>query len=56
MPSHDEDEYLILDDDKELFKLAEKTPYLYLIDPVTGITNNDVKYILKQVKKKHKRH
>lgn len=53
---HDEDEYLILDDDKELFKFAEKTPYLYLVDPLKGITNNDVKCILKQVKKKHKRY
>lgn len=48
---HDEDEYLILDDDKELFILAEKTPYLYLVDPLKGITNNDVKCILRKVRK-----
>lgn len=53
---HDEDEYLILDDDKELFKLAEKTPYLYLIDPLKGITNSDVKSILRKVNKKCKRY
>ena len=51
---HDEDEYLILDDDKDLFIQAEKTPCLYLVDSTKGITNNDVKRILRQVKRKCK--
>lgn len=44
---HPADSYIILDDDPELFELKEKTKGLYLINAVTGITEKDVKNIIK---------
>lgn len=45
---HAPDSYIILDDDPELFELKEKTPHLYLTDSATGITEKDIKDILKR--------
>lgn len=47
---HAKDEYIILDDDLELFDDKERTPNLFLIDASVGITKNDVKRILKSVR------
>lgn len=52
---HPEDDYLILDDDAELFDEKEKTPNLYIVSAKTGLTGTDVKKILKRlhIKQKH---
>ncbi len=47
---HSEDQYIILDDDPNLFDQKERTPHLYLTSSKTGLTEADVKKILKQVK------
>lgn len=46
---HGRDKYIILDDDPTLFELGNKTPHLYLINPEKGITQNDIKKILKNI-------
>lgn len=43
---HTTDEYIILDDDPELFDQRENTPHLYLTSSKTGLTDTDVKRIL----------
>ena len=48
---HSEDSYIILDDDPELFEQRENTPHLYLISAKTGLTDTDVKRILKLLTK-----
>lgn len=42
---HNADDYIILDDDVELFDEKEKTKKLYLINPNTGFTMQDAKKI-----------
>lgn len=44
---HTKDDYIILDDDPELFDKGEKTPHLYLTSAKTGLTEADVRKILK---------
>lgn len=44
---HSEDSYIILDDDPELFEQRGNTPHLYLTSSKTGLTDTDVKKILK---------
>ncbi len=44
---HPEDSYIILDDDPDLFEQREKTPHIYLTSSKTGLTDTDVKRILK---------
>ena len=44
---HPEDDYIILDDDPDLFDKGEKTPHLYLTSAKTGLTEADVKRIIK---------
>lgn len=46
---HDKDKYIILDDAPTLFELGNKTPYLYLTNPEKGITQDDIKKILKNI-------
>jgi len=46
---HSEDSYIILDDDPELFEQRENTPHLYLTSSKTGLTDTDVKRILKRL-------
>lgn len=46
---HDPDKYIILDDDMSLFELKDKTPHLYLTNPNTGLTEKDIKKILKKI-------
>ena len=46
---HSEDGYIILDDDPELFEQRENTPHLYLTSSKTGLTDTDVKRILKRL-------
>ena len=46
---HTEDSYIILDDDPELFEQRENTPHLYLTSSKTGLTDTDVKRILKRL-------
>ena len=48
---HTEDSYIILDDDPELFEQRENTPHLYLTSSKTGLTDTDVKRILKLLTK-----
>lgn len=48
---HTEDSYIILDDDPELFEQRENTPHLYLTSSKTGLTDMDVKRILKLLTK-----
>ncbi len=45
---HPADEYIILDDDAELFDRGDKTPHLYLTSVETGLTDRDVVKILKE--------
>lgn len=47
---HPKDDYIILDDDVDLFDDKERTANLFLIDADVGITKNDVKRILKNVR------
>ena len=47
---HPEERYIILDDDPTLFDQQKNTPHLYLTSSKTGLTEGDVKKILKQVK------
>ncbi len=47
---HPKDSYIILDDDPDLFEQREKTPHLYLTSSKTGITDEDVKKIVKLLK------
>jgi hypothetical protein len=44
---HPVDNYLILDDDPELFDRKKKTPHLYLTSANNGLTDADVTKILK---------
>ena len=46
---HMEDSYIILDDDPKLFEQREDTPHLYLTSSKTGLTDTDVKRILKRL-------
>lgn len=48
---HPKDSYIILDDDPELFEQRENTPHLYLTSAKTGLTDTDVKRILKLLTK-----
>ena len=48
---HSEDSYIILDDDPELFEQRENTLHLYLTSAKTGLTDTDVKRILKLLTK-----
>lgn len=48
---HTENSYIILDDDPELFEQRENTPHLYLTSSKTGLTDTDVKRILKLLTK-----
>ena len=48
---HSEDSYIILDDDPELFEQRENTLHLYLTSSKTGLTDTDVKRILKLLTK-----
>ena len=48
---HSEDSYIILDDDPELFEHRENTPHLYLTSSKTGLTDMDVKRILRLLTK-----
>ncbi len=48
---HPKDSYIILDDDPELFEQRENTPHLYLISSRTGLTDTDVKRILRLLTK-----
>ncbi len=48
---HSEDSYIILDDDPKLFEQRENTPHLYLTSSKTGLTDMDVKRILKLLTK-----
>ena len=45
---HPEDKYIILDDDVALFEHREMTANLYLTSAKTGLTDKDVKKIIKQ--------
>ncbi len=48
---HPNDSYIILDDDPELFEQRENTLHLYLTSAKTGLTDTDVKRILKLLTK-----
>lgn len=45
---HSKERYIILDDDPNLFDQKDATPYLYLVSSKTGLTDTDVKKILKK--------
>ena len=47
---HPEDSYIILDDDPSIFDFGVKTPHLYLTSARTGLADEDVARILKQIK------
>ena len=47
---HPKDDYVILDDDPDLFDQKDKTPHLYIISAKTGLTDADVTGILKQIR------
>ena len=47
---HPEEDYIILDDDPNLFAQKGDTPHLYLIASKTGLTNTDVDRILKKLR------
>lgn len=49
---HPEDTYLILDDDSTLFEMGAKTKGLYLTNPKTGLTLEDVKKLKRMLSKK----
>ncbi|MBR1477041.1 MAG: hypothetical protein IJ608_03660 [Lachnospiraceae bacterium] len=49
---HSVDNYIILDDDPELFDQKENTPHLYLTSAKTGLTEADVTKILKMLKRR----
>ncbi len=44
---HPEDDYVILDDDPDLFEQKDKTPHLYITSAKIGLTDADVTRILK---------
>lgn len=46
---HPSDAYFILDDDPTLFERKAATPHLYVTSAKTGLTENDVAKILKQI-------
>ena len=46
---HPADRYIILDDDANLFDKKESTPHLYLTSAKTGLTDADVKKILRRI-------
>lgn len=48
-----DDDYLILDDDKNMFRNTNDVR-IYFTDAKTGLTNNDVKNICKKYKKRRK--
>ncbi len=48
---HPEDRYIILDDDPDLFEQREKTPHIYFTSSKTGLTDTDVKRVLKLLTK-----
>ncbi len=47
---HPEDDYVILDDDPDLFDQKDKTPHLYITSAKRGLTDADVTGILKQIR------
>ncbi len=47
---HPDDNYIILDDDPSLFDQGADTPHLFLVSAKTGLTESDVKKILKQMR------
>ena len=49
---HPEDDYIILDDDPDLFDQKAKTPHLYITSTKTGLTDGDVAKILKLIKQR----
>ncbi len=49
---HPEDDYIILDDDIDLFDQKDKPPHLYITSAKTGLTDADVAKILKLIKQK----
>ena len=49
---HPEDDYVIMDDDPDLFDQKEQTPHLYVTSAKTGLTDTDVVNILKLIKKR----
>ncbi len=49
---HPEDDYIILDDDLDLFEQKGKPPHLYITSAKTGLTDTDVAKILKLIKQK----
>ena len=48
---HPEDDYVILDDDPDLFDRKSKTPHLYITSAKTGLTDTDVIRILNDNRK-----
>ncbi len=47
---HPKDDYVILDDDPDLFDQKDKTPHLYITSAKTGLTDADIARILKQIR------
>ncbi len=47
---HEQDRYIILDDDPDIFDMGSKTSNLYLINAKTGLTEKDMKMILRTCK------
>lgn len=45
---HDVDSYVILDDDPSLFEKGDRTEGLFLVNPQTGLTQSDIKKIIKK--------
>ena len=48
---HPKDDYIILDDDPNLFDRKKDTPHLYCLNAKTGLTDRDIAKILRQIKK-----
>lgn len=46
---HLEEDYIILDDDPDLFDKRDKTPHLYITSSKTGITDKDVAKIIRSI-------
>ncbi len=47
---HPKDDYVILDDDPDLFDQKDKTPHLYITSAKTGLTDADVTGILQLIR------
>ncbi len=47
---HPKDDYVILDDDPNLFDQKDKTPHLYITSAKTGLTDADVTGILQLIR------